>query len=132
MLGNRSGTDTDTRELLRPQMSYNGLHPVMCPRTALGSYADRPDIDIDIVINNDHMRRIDLVIRRERSHCLTRVIHIGLRLHQEDVVPPYLPLAEKRMKLCPFDTNIIPLSKKIKCEKAAVVPIICVFVPGVT
>ena len=79
--------DPDPHEILRTEMLDDAFHSIMPAGTALFTDPELPDIQIDIVVQDDELLlRINMVIIAQSTDALAAQVHVGLRHRQKDLL----------------------------------------------
>ena len=118
-------------EILAAQELYDGLHPVMCPGASLRAHTDLADRDIDIVIDDDYIRRLDLKIRSYRSYTLSGIVHECSRLDDDRILPFDPALTVYAVKLGAVQLDPALVRQHLCSKESAVMPCVGVLVAGI-
>src|SRR5690606_25260891 len=86
-----------------PQLADQRAHPVLPGGTAALLHTEPPGREVDLVVEDDHLGGLHLVEARSLGHGPAALVHIGLRLHQQDLHAAArrldLALADHRLEL---------------------------------
>ena len=118
----RADPDADPREGVGSQHLDDVLQTVVPAGGTLGADAKRADGQRDVVRENQNMLRGDFIEAGSLSDRLTGEIHIGLGLHQQDLLPADAALCRQCPEADAADADVVLLRKGIRRHKACVVP----------
>ena len=89
----------DARKIVAAEQIDDRAHPVVRAGAPLGTKADMPRLQIDVVVHHDQVIRLDLVPVHQLDHALAGQVHERLRLSQHDALAADAPLRQLRLAL---------------------------------
>src|SRR5262245_12005409 len=121
--------DTEPRKLDGPQLLHHGLHPVVRTRRSRREHSDASELQIDLVVDNQQVRKVDTVILDEPRHRETRELHERQRLHDEERgIAEVLRVSPIRIR---SPLQVPPGSDFVDNPEAEVVSSLSVFLPRI-
>ena len=114
-------TDPHARKFLRSQMGNDIFDSIVTARAAFLADADAARNQADIIINHDKLRRIYLIIIHHLTDALAAQVHIGLRLHQNDLISLNHTFSDQSLKCFLPDINVILVRQRIQRHKSHIV-----------
>ena len=83
-------TDTDPhpRELIRAEALDDGLEAIVTTRRATLPDPHATDSEVDVIRHHDDLLRRNLIEVRERRDAVARQVHVGQRLHDDELLRP--------------------------------------------
>lgn len=123
----------DTGKFLRAQLCDNALDAVVSAGTALSPQPQLSRRQGDVIINDQHLLRRDLVEVRRRRNGIAAEVHVCRRLHQQAAYFPQHRLAAVGLKLHLVQFYAAALFRQfLHRQKAGIVAGVFVFQPGVS
>src|SRR5581483_4706616 len=86
--------DAQAREVLRLQMLRDRAQPIVTREPAAALHLDAAEVEVALVVHDEHVLRLDLEERGRRADRTARVVHVRLRLQEDELLVADLDLRE--------------------------------------
>src|SRR5437879_4449603 len=128
----RRDAQPDSQELLCTQRPNQRLHPVVTRRAATLPDTNRPQRQVQLVIDHNQISyRVQLVLRKQRAYREATQVHVGLRLGQKNLFCSDRGPCCKRPALAIPDLDPAIVRDTIDSEKTQIVRRELVFDSGI-
>ena len=112
----------EPQELLRAEALSDRAKPVVAGKAAAEPSLEASGLEVDVVVDDEHLLRRQLVVRRGRLDRRARLVHVGLGLQERELRVPQPDVPEASAEL-PLERPAMPTRQLVDDHPADVVPV---------